>query len=153
MLSGFSSKDVSNAYIKRFIDDGKARGLLQSIGIRQEEINNIITTSNYKREWANKSERENAIENLYKKGRLSESETRSNLDSIGLPSDHIDTLMQQWIARIDEPKEPTWTTAQTLGFLKKGLISQGRAVQEFQLLGYNAERISIYIKSTVEQKV
>jgi len=153
MLSGFSSKDVSNAYIKRFIDDGKARGLLQSIGIRQEEINNIITTSNYKREWANKSERENAIENLYKKGRLTESQARNNLADIGLPPDHIETLFQQWMARIDEPKEPTWTTAQTLGFLKKGLISESRAVQEFQLLGYNAERISIYIKSTVEQKV
>ena len=150
MLSGFSSRDVSNAYIKRFIDDNTARSLLREIGIRTEEIQNIITTSNYKREWANKSERENAIENLYKKGRLSESQARNQLDSIGLPSDHIDTLMKQWTARVDEPKEPTWTTAQTLKFLTTGLIDSKRAVSELQLLGYNDERISIYLKSIPE---
>ncbi|GAI74874.1 unnamed protein product, partial [marine sediment metagenome] len=150
-LSGFSSRDVSNAYIKRFIDTNTASSLLREIGIRQEEIQNIITTSNHKREWANKAERETAIENLYKKGRLTESEARNNLVSIGLPSDHIDTLMQQWIARIDEPKEPTWTTSQTLKFLAIGLITSDRAEAELKLLGYNDERISIYLKSILTQ--
>lgn len=150
-LSGFSSRDVSNAYIKRFIDTNTASNLLREIGIRQEEIQNIITTSNHKREWANKSERENAIENLYKKGRLSESQARSQLNGIGLPSDHIDTLMQQWIPKVDEPKEPTWTTAQTLKFLTSGLISSDRAISELQLLGYNEERIGVYMRSTQEQ--
>ena len=146
-LSGFSSRDVSNAYIKRYIDDSNARNLLREIGIRQEEIQNIISTSNYKREWANKSERENAIENLYKKGRLTEAETRKQLVNIDLPSDHIDTLMKQWIARVDEPKEPTWTIAQTLKFLSTGLINKDRAEIEMKLLGYNDERIDIYMRS------
>lgn len=146
-LSGFSSRDVSNAYIKRFIDDGTASTLLREIGIRQEEIQNIISTSNYKREWAFKSERIDAIENLYKKGRIAESQARNDLDGLGLPADHIQALMQQWVSRIDEPKEPTWTTAQTLKFLATGLIGSSRAIAELRLLGYNDERIGVYMRS------
>jgi len=149
-LSGFTSRDVSNAYVKRFIDDNTARNLLRDMGIRQEEISNIISTSSYKRDWAYKTQRIDAIENLYKKGRLTENQARIQLDDLGLASDHIQTLMQQWIARIDEPKEPTWTTAQTLKFLSAGLIDSNRAVTELQLLGYNPERIGIYIRSTQE---
>jgi len=47
------------------------------------------------------------------------------------------------------PKVSEWTTAQTLSFLKKGLIDEERAKLEFQLLGYNEERISVYLTSVV----
>jgi hypothetical protein len=150
-LSAFSSRDAINAYIKRYIDESNLRSILTDIGVRPEEINNIIRTTNYKREWAFKTERTDAIENLYKKGRITESQARSQLDDLGLPNDHIQTLLQQWTARIDEVKVPTWTTAQTLGFLKKQLITTDRAIAELRLLGYNDERISIYIRSTQTQ--
>lgn len=146
-LSGFGSRDVINAYTKRFINEGIARQLLRDIGIRQEEIQNIITSANYKREWAYKTERIDAIENLYKKGRLSKAQTQEQLDALDLPPDHIQILLQQWIARIDEVKVPTWTTAQTLKFLTAKLISQDRAIAELRLLGYNTERINVYLAS------
>lgn len=45
------------------------------------------------------------------------------------------------------PKISEWTTAQTLTFLKKKLISEERARKEFVDLGYNEERINVYIAS------
>jgi len=150
-LSAFSSRDIINAYTKRFIDEGNARTLLGDIGIKQAEIQNIISTANYKRDWAFKTERIDAIENLYKKGRVDEIQTRTNLDALGLPSDHIEILLQQWTARVDEPKEPTWTTAQTLKFATMGLIDNNRAIVELKLLGYNNERISVFMRSIVKQ--
>jgi hypothetical protein len=45
------------------------------------------------------------------------------------------------------PKISEWTTAQTLTFLKKKLISEERARDEFGSLGYNEERINVYIAS------
>ena len=42
----------------------------------------------------------------------------------------------------------TWTASQTLSFLKRGLITQERARHELQLLGYNEERINVYLAST-----
>lgn len=45
------------------------------------------------------------------------------------------------------PKVSEWTTAQTLKFLTTGLIDEERARLEFSLLGYNEERINVYIAS------
>jgi len=42
---------------------------------------------------------------------------------------------------------PTWTTAQTISFMKKGLITQDRAANELMLLGYDAEHIGVYLAS------
>jgi len=47
------------------------------------------------------------------------------------------------------PKISEWTTAQTLKFLTMKLIDEERARQEFALLGYNEERINVYIASVV----
>ena len=146
-LSRFSSNDVINAFTNRFIDEGQARNILTEIGIKQNEINNVIKTAIYKRDWKYKKERIDAIENLYKKGRMDETKTRYELSNLGLPSDHITTLLEQWVLKAEEARIATWTTAQTLGFLKAGLITTARAVQELNLLGYSPERIDIYIKS------
>ncbi len=48
------------------------------------------------------------------------------------------------------PKVSEWTTAQTLKFFTMKLISEERARQEFKLLGYNEERINVYIASLAE---
>lgn len=147
-LSRFTSNDVIRAFINRFVDDNEARALLREIGIKDTEIPHIINTANYKREWAFKKERIDAVENLYKKGRLTESQTRAQLDDLGLPNDHILTLLQQWTLKAEEARIATWTTAQTLTFLKTGLITEERAIQELNLLGYSEERIRVYIAST-----
>lgn len=147
-LSGFSSRDVITAYVNRFIDEGEFRTIQRDIGTKDTEINNILQSANRKREWKYKTERIDAIENLYKKGRITEATARNELDDLGLPSDHIQTLIQQWQAKVIELKEGLWTTAQTLSFLKKGLIDAARAAQELTLLGYSQERIQVYIRST-----
>jgi hypothetical protein len=120
---------------------------LRQIGIKETEIPYILQTAGYRREWSFKQERIDAIENLYKKGKLSETQTRTDLFNLGLPADHIQILLQQWVLKAEAEKEATWTTAQTLGFLKTGLITPDRAAQELNMLGYNTERISIYLKS------
>jgi len=45
------------------------------------------------------------------------------------------------------PKVSEFTTAQTLKFLTQELISEERAIEELELLGYNEERIKVYIAS------
>lgn len=49
--------------------------------------------------------------------------------------------------KIVVPKISEWTTAQTLKFLTTKLIDEDRARLEFSLLGYNEERINVYIES------
>jgi len=47
------------------------------------------------------------------------------------------------------PKTSEWTTAQTLKFFTTKLIDEERARHEFALLGYNEERINVYIASVL----
>jgi hypothetical protein len=146
-LSRFSSNDVIRAFTNRFIDEGEASNLLRQIGIKESEIGYIIQTSGYKRVWAEKTDRISAIENLYKKGTNTEAETRRQLQALYLPSDHIDTLLQQWQLTTKAAVTATWTNTQTLSFLKKGLITKDRAIAEFKALGYDQEHIDVYVAS------
>jgi len=146
-LSRFSSNDVLRAYTNRFIDYGEAGNLLRQIGVKEGEINYVLQTAGYKRAWAIKEEQISAIENLYKKGTYTEAQTRSELARLNLPSDHINTLLKQWQLRAKAAVTATWTNAQTLSFLRKGLISKDRAIAEFKALGYDDEHISVYVAS------
>lgn len=148
-LAKFTPANVITAYAKFYISEGEARSLLRDIGIKETEINHIIATANYKREWSYKEDRIGAISNLYKKEQIAESEARSQLSALALPSNQIDTLLQQWQLKVSEEEAATWTTAQTLSFLKKGLITTDRAIKEFIALGYDTEHIDIYIKSAI----
>lgn len=146
-LSRFTSANVVTAFSKRFIDEGKAASLLRDMGIKDSEISNIITTATYKREWAFKQERIDAIENLYKKGRYDEGTTRNQLATLNLPADYITTLLQQWQLKLQIEEPATWTATQTLTFLRKGIINRERATKEFITLGYDTEHIKVYLAS------
>lgn len=146
-LSHFTPADIVRAYTNRFIDAGEAANLLRQIGIKEAEINYIVSTAGYKLLWAEKTDKISAIENLYKKGTNTEAETRKQLQAIYLPTDHIDTLLQQWQLSAKAEVTATWTNTQTLSFLKKGLITTDRATTEFKALGYDAEHIAVYLAS------
>lgn len=45
------------------------------------------------------------------------------------------------------PTKPTWTAAQTLTFVKKGLITQERARLELSRIGYDTEHTDVYLAS------
>ena len=145
--SRFSSGDVVNAYSKYLIGSGEASNLLRNIGIRDAEVSNIIEKAGYKRAWSTKQETIDAIKNLYKKGKYDDAQARNELARLTLPQNYIDTQLQQWQAKSAADTVATWTTAQTLSFLTKQLISEERARKEFRDLGYDAEHINVYIAS------
>lgn len=147
--SKFTSGDVVTAYTKYFIGSGEASSLLRDIGIRDSEISNIIEAANHKRQWAAKQESIDAIKNLYKKGKYTDTQARNELSKLNMPQDYIDTQLQQWQAKSAAETIATWTTAQTLSFLTKKLISADRARKEFVDLGYDAEHINVYLASVV----
>jgi len=145
--SRFTSGDVVSAYSKYLISSGEASSILRDIGIRDAEVSNIIQKADYKRTWLSKQETIDAIKNLYKKGKYSDSQAVNELGKLNLPKDYIDTQLQQWQAKSAAETISTWTTAQTLSFLKAGLITEERARKEFVDLGYDAEHINVYLAS------
>lgn len=146
-LSKFTSSDIIRAFAGRMISVADATSLLRSIGIRSEDAKYIISTAEYKRQWAFTDQQIAGIRNLYKKRVYDEGEARGHLAGLNLPSDQIEVLMQQWY--YDRKVEPTatWTTAQVLGFVRKGLITTERAKRELFLNGYDDEHIRVYMES------
>ena len=143
-LSKFTSGDIVKAFSTRMISRSDAMSLLDMIGIKREDANYILSTAEYKRQWAFTDQQIAGIRNLYKKRVYDENQTRDKLSRLNLPSDQINVLMQQWLYEKVEELDATWTTAQTLTFLKKGVITKARARKELYLNGYDDEHINVY---------
>ncbi len=145
--SKFTSGNVVSAYAKYMINRSEARSLLLDIGVRSENIEFILVSAEYKREWELTDDRIAAIHNLYRKEVYTADKARAELLQLDLPAERVDVLMEQWY--IEEKDKPPryWTTAQTLAFIKAGLISLERGKQELFSIGYNSEHVGIYTRS------
>lgn len=147
--SKFTSADIVKAFTNRMITRADAITLLDMIGIKREDANYIVSTAEYKRQWAFVDEQIAGIRNLYKKRMYDENQTRDKLAKLNLPADQINVLMEQWFYDKVEELDATWTTAQTLTFLKKGFIDETRARKELELNGYDSEHITVYIRNAL----
>jgi len=146
--SKFTARDVVSAYAKYMINRSEASSLLHEVGVRDENISFILSSAEYKRDWELTEDRIAAIRNLYKKQVYTPDIARSELLKLDLPAEQVDVLMSQWY--IDEKDKPprNWTTAQTLSFIKEGLITADRGRQELVNIGYNREHIDVYMKAS-----
>ncbi len=147
-LSKFTAADITKAYANGMISAGEANSLLQGIGIRPDSARYIVGTAEYKRQWAFTDDQIAGIRNLYKKRVYNENEARDKLSRLNLASGQIEVLMQQWFYEKVEELDATWTTAQTLKFLKRNLISAKRAERELYLNGYDKEHVAMYLKDS-----
>lgn len=145
--SKFTSRDVVTAYSKRMIDRSEARSLLIKVGVKSENIEFILSTAEYKRQWAFTEDRIAGIKNLYKKRVYDKNKTESELLKLDMPADQVSVLMEQWYFEIKAEPVRTWTTAQTLAFVKAELITKDRGIAELQQIGYDSEHIDIFSKS------
>ena len=104
------------------------------------------------------------VRRMYNLGVLNENEVRQAYKDIGYNDINANRLTQftvklleQATTRAEEQAEKakigkvqTWTSSQTLSFLKKGLITQNRARDEFYMLGYNTEHVNVYLASVTK---
>jgi hypothetical protein len=146
-ISKFDSGDVISAYADRKIDYGKASELLSELGIKSSDIPVILKQADYKKQWSLIEAQVKGIRNLYKKQTYTKEQTESELSKLGIDSAQIAAYINQWYYEVKAEEPKLWTTAQTLSFLKKGIITKTRANEELVLLGYTAERIKAYLES------
>lgn len=145
--SKFTSRDIISAYTKRMINRTDARGLLLDVGVKSENVEYVLRTADYKRAWEFTEARISGIRNLYKKRVYDDNKARSELGRLNLPAEQADVLMQQWFYEVKEEPVRTWTTAQTLGFIKAELIEKERGLAELHRIGYDAEHIDVFMRS------
>ncbi len=147
-----STSSIVTAYQNHLINTNELALQLREAGIDQDDLQPIINTAQQKRVWSDKADKIKVIEYQFKKGKYDDSQSENKLTQIGLGRDYALELLDQWRIRSIDEKDTLWTTSQTLGFMKSGLITVERATQELQDLGYDEEHINIYIKATPTQK-
>lgn len=143
----FTTRDVISAYSKRMIKKGVVRSLLTELGVRSENISFVISTADYKRDWAFTEQRIKGIKNMYRRKVYDDNKAKAELLKLNIATEQVEVLMQQWWFEVKEEPTQTWTTAQTLLFMQRGLISQDRARKELTQLGYDDEHINIYLEN------
>lgn len=142
-----SESDIVNTYAKGFISDNEARTLLRELGVDDDEARKVIEDAGLKRSWKLKEQEIKTIEKAFKRETIDINQARGRLKSAKLGDAEISVMLERWAVAVKDDPDATWTTAQTLGFLKAGLITTGRAVAELQANGYNQERIQVYLQS------
>ena len=143
----FTTRDVVSAYSKRMITASVATALLRELGVHSDNISFVISTADYKRQWEFTEQRIRGIKNLYRRKVYDGNKAKSELLQLNIATDQVEVLMQQWWFEVKEEPTQTWTTAQTLLFMSRELITENRGRTELTQLGYDDEHIEIYLRN------
>ena len=145
-LAKFSTTDVVKAYTQRMIEKSDAKSIMRALGLKSADIDYILSTADYKKEWERTEQRIKAIRNLYRKGEYNENQTRGQLLQLDMPTGQVDDLMEQWWFDKEADGVATWSKAETLKFIKTGAITKARGRKELESMGYDDEHINLYLE-------
>lgn len=145
--ASITRSDILTAYKNRMITRLEASELLEAMGETYFHRDFMLKAVDYKKGLELTENKIKGIRNLYKRQVYDANKTIDELSKLDLPTPEIEDLMQLWYYEIKADPPQLWTTAQTLSFVKKELITKERGIVELQAIGYDPEHIDIYMKS------
>ena len=146
--SGMSVSKIITSYKQGLTDRTTAYNAISRLGVRAQNISDILESADLQRDWQRTKDRIASVRNRFKQEIIEESAARRELLSVGIDSVKVDSLIAQWITDGIESRKTLLSKTDVLTLLKKGKVTRERATQELCLLGYNAERITLLIKTT-----
>ncbi len=144
--ASITRSDILTAYKSRMIDRTEASDLLADMGEAYFHREFMLKAVDYKKNLEITELQIKGIKNLYTTRAYDDNKSRDELLKLDLPADEVNLLMQQWYYEVKAITPRHWTTAQTLDFIKKELITPERGRQELTDIGYDTEHIEIYMK-------
>lgn len=145
--ASITRSDILSAYKNRMIDRVEASQLLENMGEEYFHREFMLEAVDYKKGLELTELQIKGIGNLYKRHAINNDKARAELLRLDLPSDEVDSLMTEWYYEVKAQIPRHWTTAQTLSFIKDGLITVERGRRELENIGYDSEHIDVYIRS------
>lgn len=145
--ASITRSDILNAYKSRMITRAEASDLLADMGEKYFHREFMLKAVDYKKALEFTETKIKGIRNLYRQRVYDENKTLEELLKLDLPAEEVEDLMTQWYYDIKEEAPRLWTTAQTLSFIKDGLITKERGIAELTTIGYDAEHIDVYMRT------
>ena len=145
--ASITRSDILTAYKNRMISRTEASDLLTDMGEELFHRDFMLDAVDYKKDLEVTENRIKGIGTLYKRRVYDTDKATDELSKLDLPAEEIELVMQQWTYDIKAEPPRRWTTAQTLSFIKAGLITKERGIIELHGIGYDTEHIDVYIRS------
>ncbi|KKM21053.1 hypothetical protein LCGC14_1639310 [marine sediment metagenome] len=139
---------ILKAFETNMLDRYETETMLKDLAVTDETLSFLIKSVEYKKELDLQDNKIKAIKNLYKKREYDNNKALSELLQLDMPDKQASLLLEQWLYEKKAVGERRWTTAQTLDFMKKGLITRERGIKELTAIGYNVEHIAVYMNDT-----
>lgn len=138
--------DIVSNYELGLITKAQATEFLGTIGYDSQEIDFIISRSDYTQAKQSLEDSIKYLKEAYTKGMITKIQAISELGKLAINTTAIDSYIKSW--ELDKSiKIATPSRADIMSFLSKGIISQDTARAELQKLGYSDTYIEWYFKS------
>jgi len=137
--------DILTAYKNRMIDKAEASELLEAMGEPLFHRDFMLESVDYKKALEQTENRIKGIQKLYIRRVYDNNKATDELLKLDLPAEEVSDLLGQWYYDIQAQPPRLWTTAQTLDFIKTGIITQERGIKELSAIGYDNEHINAYL--------
>lgn len=135
---------ISTLYQEHAISDDQARGFLSQLRYGEAEVNFVLTAWQFNRELKYRNTAITTIHTQYINHRISEHDTMTALDTLGVASTQRDALLRLW--RLESAAKVTILTAtQVKSAFRKDLMSFDDAVARLQQQGYSELDAQIFM--------
>ena len=145
--ASITRSDILTAYKNRMITRPEASELLSDMGEEYFHREFMLKAVDYKKELELTENKIKGIRSLYKARTYDQNKTIEELLKLDLPAEEVEDLMASWYYEIKAEPLRSWTTAQTLSFIKEGLITKERGIAELKVIGYHTEHIDVYMRT------
>lgn len=143
--SGMSVSKVITAYKNGYTSRNEAYNTISRLGVRPQTVSEIMESADTQLTWQRTKDGIASTRNRFKQELITEQQARNELGSLHLDSVKINRYIEQWVSDGEKEHGTLLTKTDVLTLLKKNLISESRARQEFRLLGYTDERASLLL--------
>lgn len=150
--SGMSVGKIITAYKNGYTTRAEANNAILDMGILQQNASAIMESADRQLVWQRTKDGIAAIRNQYKQGLYTPTEAKQHLTELRLDAVKTESLLNQWEKEAGQEHANLWTKADTLGLLKRKIVTEARARQELSALGYNDERIKALIANATYTK-
>lgn len=143
---------ILTAYFDQLVDHDEATELLGDLGYSGTTASTMLSVQDFRRVMTARNAVVRRISTLYGEGKLSATDAKSALVTVGIDSGQADNILSNWEALRVQPIH--LPTASEIGAaVKYGTIDQATGLKELAALGYQDRDAAIVLSAHAEAQV
>jgi hypothetical protein len=140
-----SKAEILDGYKRKYFSVSEATELLKTLGYDDTEVDYYLSKEEYNEYKEQKQDMLKLVEDMYKKGLVTDNEVISELAKLNMQNSEITYYLNKWaVSLVHKTSQPE--KADLKNWLQKKVISRDIFIDEMRNLGYNDNYISCYLQ-------